>query len=195
MTKTKLGNSSISAKLFMLAGFLMAMNTALLWIRRVSDYELSLLWPALAAISAFSLSIVGLLTFYPKVVSFKPTMAKTGAGFALLSCTSLLIALLWLFIAFVFGEGMPPVPPLFLVLIAVFMVTMVIAFICYAVACTSQIELLNYGYLLFVPVAMWLIMLIVGIFAGMEVGLGLDYFTNGFIAASFIGLGVLIKEK
>jgi hypothetical protein len=42
---------------------------------------------------------------------------------------------------------------------------------------------------------MWGIMLVVGTIRGMEVGLSLDYYANGIIAAAFLALGVTLKAS
>ena len=67
----------------------MLINTMFLWIRFYSDYQLSILWAAIPAIIGLEASVFGLLKLYPRVSSNAPLVAKSGAGFALLACTSL----------------------------------------------------------------------------------------------------------
>ncbi|MBQ4851801.1 hypothetical protein [Pseudoalteromonas sp. MMG012] len=75
-----------------------------------------------------------------------------------------------------------------------FMVAVVLAFLCYAIAflrCEAQRKI---GYLLSVPVTMWALMLVVGSIKGMEAGLSLDYYTNAVISVTFLALGFSLRK-
>ena len=183
-------------RFFMAAGSFMFVNTALLWIRLYSDYQLSILWPAIPAITALAFSVFGLLKLYPRVSVNTPRLAIVGVGFAILASVSLGVAAFWIFVVSVFGAGIPqPVPQGLLLLIAIFMIAMVLAFLSNAIAFLLHSAQRKIGYLLSVPVAMWAIMLVVGIIKGMEVGLSLDFYTNGIIAAAFLALGSTLKTN
>ncbi|WP_100643636.1 hypothetical protein [Alteromonas facilis] len=184
------------SRLFIIAGFFMLLNTALLWIRLYSEQQMSILWPAIPAITAFTFSVLGLLKLYSRISSHVPLFAMGGAGFALLSCLSLGLAVVWILYMSVVGGGMPEQQPVgFLLLIATFMVSMILSFLSNAIAFLKHQSQRKVGLLLTVPVAMWGIMLLVGILQGMEIGLGLDYYTNAVIAASFLALGFTLKTS
>ena len=72
---------------------------------------------------------------------------------------------------------------------------MVLAFLGNAVAFLRKTGQRKIGYLLMVPISMWVLMLAISISMGPGVGLSLDFYTNAMIAASFIGLGIVLKEK
>jgi hypothetical protein len=114
--------------------------------------------------------------------------------FAIASGAALCAAAIWLFGILIFSGGFSEPPAGVLALIGVFIVSMVIAFICYAVAFLWSSSK-NIGYLLMVPVASWGLMLIVGIIKGLEVGLTLDLYTNGLIAVAFVVIGFLLQKK
>ncbi len=174
----------------------MLINTALLWIRLYSGYQLSILWPAVPAILALAFSVFGLLKLYSRAAINAPQLAKAGAGFALLASMSLGIAAIWIFSLTVFGEGMPqPAPQGLLMLIAIFMIAMVLAFSINTFAFIRDATQRKVGYLLMVPVAMWATMLVVGVISGMEVGLSLDFYTNAVIGVAFLVLGYTLKTR
>ncbi|CAH9050264.1 hypothetical protein PSECIP111854_00494 [Pseudoalteromonas sp. CIP111854] len=182
------------AKLFLIAGVFMLVNTACLWIRAYSDYQLSILWAAVPAITALSASIFALLKLYKRVAPQAPKLALSGAGFALIAGAALVLAAVWIFITSVFGSGISDSPQLGLSLLTgVFMVAMVIAFLCYGIACLLVKNMSRLGYLLFAPVASWTVMLLVGLLKGFEVGLSLDFYTNAIIGIAFLAIGILLK--
>ena len=130
LTIDTIPNNRSGAWLFMAAGSLMLVNTAFLWARLLSEGQLSLLWAAIPAITAFGCAIGGLLKLYSRASLNAPRMAKVVAGFAVLSCGALVFAALWIFTVSVFGGGMPvPPPPAMLGVIALFIVALVISFL------------------------------------------------------------------
>jgi hypothetical protein len=188
--------SQWNSRLFIIAGSFMLINTTFLWTRYYSNYELSILWAAIPAIIGFASGVFGLFRLYPLASANAPLVAKIGAAFALLAGASLSLAAIWIFAVSVFGEGMPePVPQGLLVLIAIFILAMVLAFISNAIVFLRHSAQRKVGYLLTVPLAMWAIMLMVGAIKGMEVGLSLDHYTNAIIAAAFLALGSTLKTR
>lgn len=183
------------AILFFFAGSLMLVNVAMLWIRYYSDSQLSILWAAVPGITAFTASIIGLFKLYPRISSEAPWLARGGAAFALTAGAALCIAAIWIFGIAMLSGGFSGPPNGVLALIGVFIVSMVLAFICYAVAFLIYSSSKNIGYLLMVPVASWALMLIVGAIKGLEVGLTLDLYTNGLIAGAFIFIGFLLQKR
>jgi hypothetical protein len=184
------------SRFFIIAGCFMLINTLLLWLRHYSNYQLSILWPAIPAITGLASSVFGLLKLYPRVTIHSPLVAKSGAGLALLALTSLSLVALWILIVSVFGEGMQKQQSQWLlVLIAIFMMAMVLAFISNTIAFLLHTAQRKVGYLLTVPVAMWAIMLMVGALKGMEKGLSLDFYTNPAIGAAFLAIGFVLKAN
>lgn len=189
-------DSRWDARFFIIAGSLLLINTLFLWIRHYSNYQLSILWPAIPAISGLACSVFGLLKLYPRVTVHSPLIAKGGAGFALLALVSLSFVALWVFVVSVFGEGMQKQQSQWLmVLIALFMLAMIVSFFMNAVAFLTNTAQRKVGYLLTVPLAMWFIMLVVGVIKGMEKGLSLDFYTNPIIAIAFMALGYTFKQN
>jgi len=195
--KMALSNGSRwDSRIFIISGCFMLINTVFLWIRFYSNDQLSILWAAIPAIIALASGVLGLLKLYKSASIMSPIVAKSGAGFALLACASLSLATIWIFVLSIFGEGMPePAPQGMLMLIAVFMVSMVLAFFSNAIAFLLHSKQRKIGYLLSVPIAMWTTMLVVGAIKGMEVGLSLDYYTNAVIAAAFLALGLTLRTS
>lgn len=182
------------SRLFIIAGSFMLINTVLLWVRYYSNYQLSILWPAIPAITGLASSVFALLKLYPRVAAIAPLIAKIGSGFVLLALGSLSIAALWIFVVSVFGEGMSVQQNQgIIILIALFMVAMVLAFLNNAIAFLAFGTQQKIGYLLTVPLAMWFIMLMVGAIKGMERGLSLDFYTNAVIGIAFLALGFTLK--
>lgn len=181
--------------LFFAAGSFMLINVVVLWIRYYSIFQLSILWAGIPGIVALAASIIGLLKLYPRISSEAPRLARSGAGFSLIAGAALSIAAIWIFgIAIFLGEISEHIPGGVLALIVVFIVSMVIAFICYAIAFLIHSSSQGIGYLLMVPIASWVLMLVVGMIEGLETGLALDLYTNGFIAVAFIFIGLLLKK-
>lgn len=182
-------------RMFLIAGIFMLINFGALWARYFSAGELSILWAAIPAIIGLSCAVTGLLKLYQRAKVSSPFTAKAGAGCALLACSALGVAALWIFVASVFGEGLPEPPPQgLLAIIALFMLSIVLAFVATAMAFLRSPDQREIGYWLTVPVVMWAIMIMVSMVAGMAVGLGLDYYTNGVIAIAFIGLGLTLED-
>jgi len=182
------------SRFFIIAGCFMLINTLLLWLRHYSDYQLSILWPAVPAITGLASSVFGLLMLYSRVTIHAPLVAKSGAAFALLALTSLSLVALWMFIVSVFGEDMQKQQSQWLlVLIAIFMVAMILSFFTNAIAFLRISAQQKVGYLLTVPLAMWFIMLVIGVIKGMERGLSLDFYTNPVIGAAFLAIGFTLK--
>lgn len=182
------------SRLFIIAGSFMLINTVLLWTRHYSDYQLSILWPAIPAIAGLASSVFALLKLYPRVAVIAPLIAKIGAGFVLVALGSLSIVALWIFVVSVFGEGMSGQQNQgIIILIAIFMVAMVLAFLNNAIAFLVFGTQQKIGYLLTIPLAMWFIMLTVGVIKGMERGLSLDFYTNAVIGIAFLALGLTLK--
>mgnify|MGYP006903649893 FL=1 len=188
--------SGWNSRLFIIAGFFMLLNTVMLWARLYSNYELSLLWAAIPAIIALSSGVIGLLWLYPLASIQAPGFAKSGVGFAVLACVALGIAAIWIFAVSVFGDGLSEQrSQWFLILIAIFMIAMVLAFLSNAVAFLQKSEVRIVGYLLLLPLSMWGLMLIVAVFKGMEVAISLDFYTNAVIGGAFLALGITLKKR
>jgi hypothetical protein len=182
--------------LFFAAGSFMLVNVVSLWVMNYSNTQISLLWAAIPGIVALTASIIGLFTLYPRISSQAPWLARCGVGFALIAGASLCMAAIWIFgIEIFLGKISEHLPGGVMALIGVFMVSMAIAFICYATAFLIYGSSQGIGYLLMVPVVSWVLMLVVGITEGLLVGLRLDLYTNGFIAVAFIFIGLLLKKK
>jgi hypothetical protein len=181
--------------LFFVAGSFMLVNVTFLWIRVHSDFTLSIIWAAIPGIIAFTASIIGLFKLYPRISSKTPWLARSGAGFALTAGTALGIAAIWILFMAIFAGGISEPPPNgILALIGIFILSMVIAFVCNAVAFLMDSSTRNMGYLLIIPVASWALMLSIGIIKGMETGLSLDLYTNGIIAVAFLLIGHLLRK-
>jgi len=196
LTMSKSNVNRWDSRFFVIAGCFMLINTLLLWLRHYSNYQLSILWPAIPAITGLAFSVFGLLKLYPRVSNNSPLIAKSGAGFALLALASLSLVALWIFVVSVFGEGMSAQQNQWLiVLIAIFMVAMILAFFSNAISFLRFSSQQKVGYLLTVPLAMWFIMLVVGAIKGMERGLSLDFYTNPTIGAAFLALGFILKAN
>ena len=194
VTMIKSNDHRRDSRFFVIAGCFMLINTLLLWLRHYSDYQLSILWPAIPAITGLASSVFGLLKLYPRVAIHSPMVAKSGAGLALLALTSLSLVALWILVVSVFGEGMQKQQSQWLlVLIATFMVAMIFAFLTTAIAFLRFGTQQKVGYLLTVPLVMWFIMLVVGAIKGMERGLSLDFYTNPAIGAAFLAIGIALK--
>lgn len=188
-------SSQWGSRFFIIAGCLMLINVALLWIRMLTNYQLSILWPAIPAVTAFSFSVLGLLKLYPLARLETPLTAKGGLGFVFLAGISLSVVIVWIFALSVFGDGIPqPGPQGLLISIVLFMLAMVLAFVSNATA-FLQHNVRKIGYLLTAPVAMWVLMLVVGVLHGMEKGLSLDYYTNVVHSIAFLGLGYSLKPR
>lgn len=187
---------SWDATMFLIAGLFLLLNTVLLWVRYFSDFQLSIMWPAIPAITAFTFSLVGLLKLYPRVSLQAQSSARGGLLFAMLASLCLCLAAIWIFAVALFGEGLPdPTPPALSALIALFMISMVFAFLSYGIAFLKQGAQKKAGVLLLVPVSMWALMLLVASFKGMETALSLDYYTNGVIALAFMAIGIFLKKS
>lgn len=183
------------AILFFTAAIFMLANVTFLWARFYSDFQLSILWAAIPGIIGFAASLFGLLKLYPRISSERPWLARSGTGFALAAGMALFIAALWILGTSIFAGGISGSPPsAMMALIGIFIVSMVLAFICNAVAFLMVGSLRNIGYLLMVPVASWALMLIVGVIKGLEAGLSLDVYTNGLIALAFLSIGFLLRK-
>jgi hypothetical protein len=188
--------STWSSRLFIVAGVSMLINVILLWVRRLSDYELSILWPAIPSLIALACAVFGLLNLYKQASFNTPFIAKVGAFFSILACTVLGIAAIWLIANLVFfKENGEQLPQWFFGLIAVFMISMILAFLSNAVAFLQHTHSRNIGLLLSIPLAMWLIMLLIGLMKGMQVGLSLDFYTNAVIATAFLFLGLKLRSE
>jgi len=158
--------------MFIVAGSFMSVNAVSLWVMNYSNSQISLLWVAIPGIAALTASIIGLFKLYPRISSKAPWLARSGAGFALIAGFALCLAAIWIFgIAIFVGEISEHIPGGVLALTGVFIVSMVIAFICYAIAFLKNNFSQAIGYLLIVPIASWGIMLVVGMIESLEVGL------------------------
>lgn len=184
-----------SIMFFVASGFL-AINVISLWVRLLSDLQLSILWAAIPGIIAFAASVIGLLKLYPKISSEAPWLSRGSAGFALAASVALCAAAIWILGASVFAGGISEPPPKgILALAGIFMVSMVVAFIFNAVAFLMSRTSKSIGYLLLVPVACWCVMLVVGMIKGMEAGTSLDIYTNGIIAVAFLSIGFMLRKN
>jgi hypothetical protein len=186
----------LDSTMFFAAGGFLVINVISLWIRILSDFQLSILWVAIPGIIAFSASIIGLLKLYPRISSDVPWLSRGGAGFALTASAALCAAAIWILGASVFAGGISEPPPNgILALAGIFIVSMVVAFILNAVAFLISRSSRSIGYLLLVPVASWCVMLVVGMIKGLEAGTSLDIYANGVIAAAFLSIGFLLQKR
>lgn len=184
-----------ASRLFTAAGVFMLINTAFLWIRFLSDPQMSILWQALSGVIGLACGVLGLFMLYPRAYASAPLLARGGAGFALLAGASLSLGAIWIVVVSMFQGGVPePAPEGVIVLIGIFIVAMVLAFLSNAIAFLIRSDQRRTGYLLSLPLAMWALMLVIGLTRGMTVGLSLDFYTNAVIAAAFFGLGMTLKE-
>lgn len=173
----------------------MLINVVVLWIRYYSIFELSILWAAIPGIAALTASIAGLYKLYPRILCDAPRLARSGAGFSLIAGAVLCIVSIWIFGPAIFtGEIPKSTPSGALALIGVFIASLAIAFICSAIAFLLYAPYRGIGYLLLVPVASWGLILVVGVIEGLQVALTLDLYTNGFITAAFMFVGLLLKN-
>lgn len=182
--------------MFFVAGGFLAINVIVLWVRLLSDLQLSVLWAAIPGIIAFAASVIGLIKLYPRISPEAPWLSRGGAGFALTASVALCAAAIWILGASVFVGGISEPPPKgILALAGIFILSMVVAFIFNAVAFLISRTSRPIGYLLLVPVASWSAMLVIGIIKGIEAGISLDIYTNGVIAAAFLSLGFLLRKN
>lgn len=185
-----------ASRLFMIAGVFMMINTALLWIRFLTDPQMSIVWQAVSGVIGLVCGVLGLFMLYPRAYANAPLFARGGAAFAILAAASLCLGALWIAAISVIEAGAPePVPQGALALILIFIIAMVLAFLAYAIAFLIAKNQRKIGYLLTVPLAMWALMLVVGLTRGMTVGLSLDFYTHAVIAAAFLGLGLTLKNQ
>lgn len=184
--------STWGSRLFIVAGISMLINVILLWLRRLSDYELSILWPAIPSLIALTCAVFGLLNLYKQASINTPIIAKVGAFFSILACSALGVAAIWLTL---FKENGEQLPQWFFGIIAAFMISIILAFLSNAVAFLQHTLARNIGLLLSIPLSMWLIMLLIGVMKGMQVGLSLDFYTNAVIATSFVFLGLKLRPE
>ncbi|KAF7785546.1 hypothetical protein PRUB_a4230 [Pseudoalteromonas rubra] len=180
------------ARFFLIAGGFMLINTLCLWARHFSGYQLSILWPAIPAIIGLASSVLGLYKLLPRIVSRAPKLAKWGAGFALAALLALSIGACWVIASAVLGDATRGVG--MQALIGLFMVAMVGAFICNALVCLRDPASRTLGMALSVPVVCWSLMLLVGMLYGAEVGLALDFYTNGLLALAFVWASRVIRS-
>lgn len=181
--------------LFLVAGTFMMVNVLVLWLRYLSIFQLSILWAAIPGIIALTVSIIALFKLYPRISSNAPRLTRGGAGFAILAGAALSIAAVWIFGTAIFtGEIPEPIPSGILALIGVFVLSLIFAFISYALAFIFYSTSQRIGFLLIIPVASWGLILLVGIIEDLRQGLTLDLYTNFFIAVSFIILGFMLRK-
>ncbi|MCG7536102.1 hypothetical protein [Pseudoalteromonas sp. OOF1S-7] len=180
------------ARFFLMAGGCMLINTLCLWARHFSGYQLSILWPAIPAIIGLGASVLGLYALYPRIVLHTPRLAKWGAGFALSSLVALSIGACWVIASALLGDATRGVG--MQALIGVFMIAMVGAFICNAIACLRDPASRALGLALSIPVVCWSLMLLVGMLYGAEMGLSLDFYTNGLLALAFVWASRVIRS-
>ncbi|QTL36421.1 hypothetical protein [Pseudoalteromonas viridis] len=176
-------NKQWDARFFLIAGGCMLLNTLCLWARHFSGYQLSILWPAIPAIIGLGASVLGLYALHSRIGSHSLRLARWGAGFALVAVLALSAGACWVMVSAVLGDttrgtGMQA-------LIGVFMIAMVGAFICNALACLRIPASRLLGLALSIPVACWSLMLLVGVIYGAEVGLSLGFYTNALLAVAF----------
>ncbi len=179
--------NSWGAKLFLIAGCFMLVNTVLLWTRYLMDFKLSILWPAIPAMTALFICVMGLFKLDTQIKKRTPKIAKMASFSALIAGCSLIVAAIWILVGSLMGLNVSnPTPSGLLILIVLFMVSMIISFLASSVASllTKQTRLL--GCFLLLPVASWGLMFIVGLVSGFDVGLSLDYYLNPIITMSFI---------
>ncbi|MDK1285981.1 hypothetical protein [Pseudoalteromonas umbrosa] len=183
-------------RLFLIAGCCMLINTVCLWMRHFSGYQMSLLWAAVPAIIALGSCTLGVLKLYPRAVSQARKLAISGACFAVMSLTSLVLASMWIFVLSVFGDGISGRPSTgFAVLIGAFMVFMMISFAFNSVSFLVERTTRNIGLLLLVPVSCWALMLIVALLKSFEAGLSLDFYTNGVMGVAFLLVAFVLKKR
>lgn len=188
-------SDQLDSTLFMVAGSFMMVNVIVLWLRYLSILQLSILWAAIPGIIALTASIIALFKLYPRISFKAPRLTKCGAGFAILAGAALSIAAIWIFGTAIFtGEIPEPIPNGILGLIGVFVLSLVFAFISYALAFIFYSTSPGIGFLLIIPVASWGLILLVGVMEDLREGLKLDLYTNFFIAVSFLLLGLLLKK-
>ena len=187
--------SSWGPRLFIAAGLFMAVNAVFLWIRYLSDLELSIAWPAIPGTAGLACAVFGLIMLYPRAKPGAPGLAKFGVGFAVLSSLSLSGSALLIFYASMYAAEGSEFPPLAgLALIAVFLVAVVLSFLFNAIAFLIPAGQRPLGALLLAPLFMWGLMLVASAIQGIEVGIGLDFYTNPTIAAAFIGIGLSLRR-
>lgn len=181
---------------FFIAGIFMLMNVIALWAIYYSDGNLHLLWAAVPGIIANLANVVGLFLLYPRISSKTPRLARSGAGFALIAGAAVSIAAIWLFGHVLFTGGFPvPTPNGVLALIAIFLLSLIVAFFCNAVAFLIDGSLRSIGYLLLVPVASWAAIVGVGAVKGMEVGLSLDFYTNALVSLALLFIAFILRKN
>ncbi|MCO7190157.1 MULTISPECIES: hypothetical protein [unclassified Pseudoalteromonas] len=184
--------TSWDARFFLIAGGFMLINTLCLWARHFSGYQLSILWPAIPAIIGLASSVLGLYKLHPRIASRAPKLAKWGAGFALSSLVALSIGACWVIASALLGDATRGVG--MQALIGVFMIAMVGAFICNAIASLRDPASRALGLALSIPVVCWSLMLLAGMLYGAEVGLSLDFYTNGLLALAFVWASRVIRS-
>lgn len=186
----------IRSNVFMAAGIFMLVNVSALWARYFFPSQVTILWPAIPGIIGLSLGVLGLIMIYPRANLKSPVFAKIGVAFAIFAGLALSSAAIWVGSLSLSGSGIPqPVPQGLLALIAIFILSMVSAFFANSVAFLKRSGQRATGALLTLPLAMWALMLVVGMIAGMDVGLSLDHYANGVIGAAFLGIGMTLRPS
>lgn len=182
-------------QLFSAAGILMLIQVLLIGLRRLGAESIPEYWAAPPAIGSVVTFICGLISLYPLTVDSSPKLSLTSvlsgitAGFILLA-TSIYLA----YIALESGAAPQPLPLVIQGGVALFMVSFISALISGATACLRTRSMRSIGFMLFVPVLLWCVILAAATAITMTEALKLDVFTNGVIALALLAVGFKIRN-
>jgi hypothetical protein len=160
-------------------------------LRKFGIGSFSELWAAVPGIAAIVASLVGLSGLYPRLSPVSPRLAKAAMALiviaALLMCTALVLLL-----SVDRGPSKAP-PPVALGFIGGFLISYVLAFALGAV-CAWRATEVAIASLALVPAFCWGAIIAAGAMGGAG-ALQLDFYLNGIMAFSFLGLAATVRPN
>lgn len=180
---------------FLIAGISLSIHVVLVGLIGYAGVSISEGYHAMFGLAGLIGAIVGLLGFYPKLIDKSPRLARAsvlavgGAGI-LFS-----VILVWLLGSTLLVGGPQDTTPGWVGILAPLAIVLIASgFVSTSVASLrTGVPSRAVGLLLLVPVASWIVILVVSVVTNFTAPYALDFFANGAISLSWLAIGYTLQ--
>lgn len=184
-----------SSKVFLLAGGLLFVHVVLVGLIGYAGVPISEGYHALFGLAGLVGAIVGLLGFYSRLADEVPKLALASVLAIVSAGTLFSVILVWLLGTTLLGGGPQNTAPSWVGVLAPLAIVMIaLGFVLTSVgSLRTDVPSRTVGLLLLVPVVSWVMILVVSILTNFNAPYALDFFANGMISVSWLGIGYRLQ--
>lgn len=182
---------------FLIAGSSLFIHVILVGLIGYAGVSISEGYHAMFGLAGLVGAIVGLLGFYPRLTDKSPRLALASVLAVAVAGILFSGVLVWLLGTTLLTGGPQDTAPSWVGVLAPLAIVMIASgFVSTSIASLrTDVPSRTIGLLLMVPVASWIVILVVSVLANFTAPYSLDFFANGAISISWLAIGYRLQTE